>query len=147
MFVYEILMGKYMDQIAHSEHMTPNQNPSYSKVACYTSAIFVFYLTFLFVCTYTVFYVYFPGTVQVFSPFEDTKVLKYIDYWDAIGGVGLALAFTFIMYIMNVLLFGSGAYCNNQLESNTRFSFASVVVKGNKYSALATVFSTMLFMA
>lgn len=101
MMVYNALIGGYMSGLNNTGGFRNVGEPEYKKITTFTFLLYIVSFGAAVTSCMAVFTLYFPASIQVFSPFDDTKVLKTISYWKVIATIAASCGFIFILFIIN----------------------------------------------
>ena len=120
--------------------------PEYSAITKFVAIIYILYMGFVFLAVYSVYALYYPQSVKVYSPFDDSKKLIEVSYWDAILCIMISVFFISFIFLGNCLTWGAGAYNNSGIEASIKYSFASAIITGNKYASCGNILPTLSFL-
>jgi hypothetical protein len=146
MKVYMGMVSGYMGSLCSSTFNDWHAAPNYKTITIYTAAIFVVYAGTMVGGAFSVYSLYYPEELKVYSPFSDDTNIRTIGWTRAVFGILTSLMFVTLLFVKNCFLMGTEAFYNTGMEESLKYSYAQAIITGNKYGAINNILPTLGFL-
>lgn len=89
----------------------------------------------MIVATWYSFGLYFPNSLKVYSPFNDTHALMDITMGHCVLAMMMANVFLFFLFVTNCCWLGSNGWAHQQLQKALKYGYAHTIIRGNMYAS------------